>query len=198
MSSPSMLQSAMLMGAPCFPNAIAWSEENCIVVASASRALDILNFTPLNNRPIRIMYSHRDPSICKSGQGNMFIKNLDKEIDHKMLHDTISTFRSILSCKVVMDGSGQSKGYGFFQFDSEEAAQKVIEKLNGMLLNDKQIYMGPFLRKKERETTANRAKFNNVFVKNLSETTTDYELKHIFGEFGTITSVVVMRDVDGK
>lgn len=164
----------------------------------AARALDVLNFTPLNNRPIRIMYSHRDPSIRKSGQGNIFIKNLDKAIDHKALHDTFSTFGSILSCKVAVDGSGQSKGYGFVQFDSEEAAQKAIEKLNGMLLNDKQVYVGPFLRKQERETTADRAKFNNVFVKNLSETTTDDELKQIFGEFGTITSAVVMRDGDGK
>ncbi|MCI29065.1 polyadenylate-binding protein 2-like, partial [Trifolium medium] len=96
-----------------------------------ARALDVLNFTPLNNRLIRIMYSHRDPSIRKSGQGNIFIKNLDRAIDHKALHDTFSSFGNILSCKVAVDGSGQSKGYGFVQFDSEEAAQKAIEKLNG-------------------------------------------------------------------
>lgn len=41
-------------------------------------------------------------------------------------------------------------------------------------------------------------KFNNVFVKNLSESTTDEDLKSIFGEFGTITSAVVMKDGDGK
>ena len=41
---------------------------------TASRALDMLNFTPLNNKPIRIMYSHRDPSIRKSGAANIFIK----------------------------------------------------------------------------------------------------------------------------
>lgn len=41
---------------------------------AAARALDVLNFTPLNNKSIRIMYSHRDPSIRKSGTGNIFIK----------------------------------------------------------------------------------------------------------------------------
>ncbi|KAK7259722.1 hypothetical protein RIF29_25335 [Crotalaria pallida] len=41
---------------------------------SAARALDVLNFTPLNNKAIRIMYSHRDPSIRKSGTANIFIK----------------------------------------------------------------------------------------------------------------------------
>lgn len=164
----------------------------------AARALDVLNFTPLNGKPIRIMYSHRDPSIRKSGTGNIFIKNLDKAIDHKALHDTFSAFGNILSCKVATDTSGQSKGYGFVQFDNEESAQKAIEKLNGMLLNDKQVFVGPFLRKQERDSFTANSKFNNVFVKNLSESTTDEDLKKIFGEFGIITSAVVMRDAEGK
>ncbi|XP_002518733.2 polyadenylate-binding protein 8 [Ricinus communis] len=164
----------------------------------AARALDMLNFTPLNGSPIRIMYSHRDPSVRKSGSGNIFIKNLDKGIDHKALHDTFSAFGNILSCKVATDSSGQSKGYGFVQFDNEESAQKAIEKLNGMLLNDKQVYVGPFLRKQERESAIDKTRFNNVYVKNLSETTTEEDLKKAFGEYGTITSAVVMRDGDGK
>ncbi|KAF9675888.1 hypothetical protein SADUNF_Sadunf09G0080200 [Salix dunnii] len=164
----------------------------------AARALEMLNFTPLNGSPIRVMYSHRDPSVRKSGAGNIFIKNLDKAIDHKALHDTFSVFGNILSCKVATDPSGQSKGYGFVQFDSDEAAQKAIEKLNGMLLNDKQVYVGPFLRKQDRETVTDKIRFNNVFVKNLSEMTTEEDLNKAFGEYGTITSVVVMRDGDGK
>ncbi|KAJ4701723.1 Polyadenylate-binding protein [Melia azedarach] len=166
--------------------------------ADAARALDVLNFTPLNNKPIRVMYSHRDPSIRKSGTGNIFIKNLDKSIDHKALHDTFSSFGNILSCKISTDVSGQSKGYGFVQFDNEESAQSAIDKLNGMLINDKQVYVGHFLRKQERESALNKTKFNNVYVKNLSELTTDDDLKRTFGEYGTITSAVVMRDGDGK
>lgn len=99
---------------------------------------------------------------------------------------------------MATDFSGQSKGYGFVQFDNEESAQKAIEKLNGMLLNDKQVYVGPFLRKQERESATDKMRFNNVFVKNLSETVTDEDLNKTFGEFGTITSAVVMRDGDGK
>ncbi|XWS25582.1 hypothetical protein CRYUN_Cryun27aG0080500 [Craigia yunnanensis] len=164
----------------------------------AARALDLLNFTPVNNKPIRIMYSQRDPSLRKSGTANIFIKNLDKSIDHKALHDTFSSFGNIISCKISTDGFGQSKGYGFVQFDNGESAQNAIDKLNGMLINDKQVYVGYFLRKQERETALNKTKFNNVYVKNLSESTTDEDLKTIFGEYGEITSAVVMRDADGK
>ncbi|XP_051132521.1 polyadenylate-binding protein 2-like [Andrographis paniculata] len=163
----------------------------------AERALAELNFTPLNGKPIRIMYSHRDPSIRRSGTGNIFIKNLDKDIDHKALHETFSSFGSILSCKVATNSSGQSLGYGFVQYTTEESAQKAIEKLNGMLLNGKQVYVGPFVRKQERDMSVDKTKFTNVFVKNLSESTTEEDLQSMFGEFGSITSVVVMRNEDG-
>uniref|UniRef100_A0A803LGZ0 Polyadenylate-binding protein n=1 Tax=Chenopodium quinoa TaxID=63459 RepID=A0A803LGZ0_CHEQI len=164
----------------------------------AARAIDVLNFTPLNSRPIRIMYSHRDPSVRKSGAGNIFIKNLDKAIDNKALYDTFSTFGTILSCKIATDSSGQSKGHGFVQYETEESAQKAIEKLNGMLLNDKQVYVGPFQRRQERENAVDKAKFTNVFVKNLAEATSDDVMNKIFSQYGKITSAVVMRDADGK
>ena len=164
----------------------------------AARAIQELNYIPLYGKPIRVMYSHRDPSVRRSGAGNIFIKNLDESIDHKALHDTFSSFGNIVSCKVAVDSSGQSKGYGFVQYANEESAQKAIEKLNGMLLNDKQVYVGPFLRRQERDSTANKTKFTNVYVKNLAESTTDDDLKNAFGEYGKITSAVVMKDGEGK
>ncbi|CAH2051724.1 unnamed protein product [Thlaspi arvense] len=164
----------------------------------AARAIQELNYIPLNGKPVRVMYSHRDPSVRRSGAGNIFIKNLDKSIDHKALHDTFSAFGNIVSCKVAVDSSGQSKGYGFVQYETEESAQRAMAQLNGMLLNDKQVYVGPFLRRQERDSTSNITKFTNVYVKNLSESTTDDDLKNTFGEFGKITSAVVMKDGEGK
>ena len=49
-----------------------------------------------------------------------------------------------------------------------------------MLINDKQVYVGYFLRKHERETALNKTKFNNIYVKNLFESTIDEDLKTIF------------------
>ncbi|GFO13917.1 polyadenylate-binding protein [Plakobranchus ocellatus] len=133
----------------------------------AERAMDTMNFDTIKGRPIRIMWSQRDPSLRKSGVGNVFIKNLDKSIDNKALYDTFSAFGNILSCKIACDEHG-SKGYGFVHFETEEAARQSIEKVNGMLLNGKKVYVGRFIPRKERimQMGDKHRKYNNVYIKN--------------------------------
>jgi polyadenylate-binding protein len=168
--------------------------------ADAERALDTMNFDMIKGRPIRIMWSQRDPSLRKSGVGNVFIKNLDRNIDNKAMYDTFSAFGNILSCKVAQDESGASKGYGFVHFETEEAANKSIEKVNGMLLNGKKVYVGKFIPRKEREKElGEKAKlFTNVYVKNFGEDMNDDKLREMFERYGTITSHKVMSKDDGK
>jgi len=164
---------------------------------AAERALETLNYTTVSGKPIRIMWSHRDPQFRKSGVGNIFIKNLDKSIDNKALHDTFSQFGTILSCKVAQDMNGQSKGYGFVHFETEEAAQLAIEKVNNMQLQDKIVYVGPFLKRQDRGGDR-EAKFTNVYVKNVAEDVDDDQLKKLAEEFGEVVSAVVMKDDKGK
>lgn len=40
--------------------------------------------------------------------------------------------------KVVCDENG-SRGYGFVHFETHDAAERAIEKMNGMLLNDRKV-----------------------------------------------------------
>lgn len=118
----------------------------------------------------RIMWSQRDPALRKTGQGNIFIKNLDEQIDNKVrimtssicslftvclqaLHDTFAAFGNVLSCKVATDEHGRSKGYGFVHYETAEAAETAIKAVNGMLLNDKKVYVGHHISRKVSRCT---------------------------------------------
>ncbi|XP_053289857.1 polyadenylate-binding protein 4 isoform X2 [Pleuronectes platessa] len=167
--------------------------------ADAERALDTMNFDVVKGKPIRIMWSQRDPSLRKSGVGNVFIKNLDKTIDNKALYDTFSAFGNILSCKVVCDENG-SKGYAFVHFETQDAADRAIEKMNGMLLNDRKVFVGRFKSRKEREAElgARAKEFTNVYIKNFGDDMDDERLKVFFDKYGKTLSVKVMTDPTGK
>uniref|UniRef100_A0A4W5N1D5 Polyadenylate-binding protein n=1 Tax=Hucho hucho TaxID=62062 RepID=A0A4W5N1D5_9TELE len=158
-----------------------------------------MNFDVVKGKPIRIMWSQRDPSLRKSGVGNVFIKNLDKTIDNKALYDTFSAFGNILSCKVVCDENG-SKGYAFVHFETQDAADRAIEKMNGMLLNDRKVFVGRFKSRKEREADlgAKAKEFTNVYIKNFGDDMNDDKLKELFDQYGKTLSVRVMADPSGK
>jgi polyadenylate-binding protein len=165
----------------------------------AEKAIDALNFDVLKNRQMRIMWSQRDPSLRKSGVGNLFIKNLDKNIVVRDLYDTFSTIGDILSCKIATDEKGVSKGYGFVHFASKEAAETAIKKLHNKSLNGKTVYVAHFVPRNQRSNQgAGDPLFNNVFVKNFGEDMTDEKLFELFKEFGDITSYVVMKNDDGS
>jgi polyadenylate-binding protein len=168
--------------------------------ADAERALDTMNFDSLGERPMRIMWSQRDPALRKSGVGNVFIKNLDKSIDNKALYDTFSTFGNILSCKIMTDDNSNSRGYGFVHFETNEAAEQAIKSVNNMLLNDKKVYVGRFMTKAQRVEAYGAAnkRFTNVFVKNFGDGMEDVKLQEMFEKYGEITSAVVAKGDDGK
>lgn len=165
-------------------------------IEHAERALGNLNFKNIRNKPCRIMWSHRDPSLRKSGQGNIFVKNLSKTIDDKALYDTFGMFGPILSSKVSTNEQGESLGYGFVQYESEDAANSAIASVNGKVIAGQKVSVEAFKSKKERGGDQN--KFTNVFLKNIPEDVTEQRVREMFSKVGSITSLKVAFGDDGK
>lgn len=166
----------------------------------AEKAIDTLNYTEIKGKPCRIMWSQRDPASRKKGNGNIFIKNLHPAIDNKTLHDTFVDFGKILSCKVATDVNGNSKGFGYVHFETDEAAQDAIENVNGMVLNDLELYVGPHYSRKERDAKMQELidNFTNIYAKNFSLEWDEDHLKEMFAKYGEITSIHLAKDQDGK
>ncbi|KAK4687800.1 polyadenylate-binding protein, partial [Tremellales sp. Uapishka_1] len=172
---------------------------NYLNAADGERALEHLNYSLIKNRPCRIMWSQRDPALRKTGQGNIFIKNLDESIDNKALHDTFAAFGHVLSCKVGTDENGNSRGFGFVHYETGEAADAAIKAVNGMLLNDRKVFVGRHIGKKERQSKVEeqRAQFTNIYIKNFDAEATQEDFELLLRPFGTIVSAVLTVDEAG-
>lgn len=162
-------------------------------LSDAERALDTMNFTMIKGKPCRIMWSQRDPSLRRSGVGNIFVKNLHESIDNKQLYDTFSLFGNILSCKVVTDReTGKSKGYGYVHYETAEAANAAIEKLDGMLIDGQEVQVGHFMRRNERP---GQNDWTNCYVKKIPFEWDDARLRKEFEQFGEVISASVATGV---
>ncbi|UKK00708.2 polyadenylate-binding protein [Theileria orientalis] len=161
----------------------------------AEAALENLNYIEIKGHPTRIMWSNRDPSLRKSGAGNIFVKNLDKSIDTKSLYDTFAHFGTILSCKVAVDSTGASRRYGFVHYESEESAREAIEKVNGMLIGGKKVEVAPFLRKQDRET---EEVYTNLYIRNFPADWDEEALRQFLEKYGEITSMMLKEDSKGR
>ena len=72
-------------------------------LAHAEKAMNTMNLALLMGQPMRIMWSQRDPSLRRSGVGNVFIKNFGESLGDEKLKKVFSKFDKTISYKVVKD-----------------------------------------------------------------------------------------------
>lgn len=165
-------------------------------MADAERALDTMNFTDIKNKQCRIMWSQRDPSLRRSGVGNIFVNNLNESIDNKQLYDTFSVFGNILSCKVVCDKeTGLSKGYGYVHYETSEAAKAAIKKLDGKFVDTQEVQVVEFM---SRGARPGQNEFTNLYVKNIPYEWDDAKFNEEFSKYGEIISASISQGIRPK
>ncbi|XP_031267715.1 polyadenylate-binding protein 6-like [Pistacia vera] len=140
---------------------------------------------------------------------NLYVKNLAEDMTEDALHEMFSKFGKVCNVVIMKDGKGNSRGFGFVNFESAEEARKAVDVLNGALMGSKILFVGRAQKKAERaerlkrelEDTYNskiqKLKASNLYVKNLNASVDDKKLQEFFGRFGYIISSRVMRHNDG-
>ena len=112
-------------------------------VADADYAIQVLSMVKVYGRPLRVNKSSLDKKAGSSLDvgANLFLGNLDTDVDEKLLFDTFSSFGTIVRQPKVMrdEDTNQSKGYGFVSFDSFEASDLAIDCMHNQYLCNRQI-----------------------------------------------------------
>jgi len=171
---------------------------NFVNPVDAERALDTMNFTPINSKPCRLMWSERNPEKRKRHEANLFICNLHPTIDNKTLFDTFSMFGDILSCKIQTDDNGVSLGYGFVHYTTKSAAEKALQRVNGMEIAGKKVLVCHHKARSRRgkEEKKDNA-WTNLYIKNFPLDWNEDKLKEILTPHGECT-VCISKKEDGS
>jgi len=62
----------------------------------------------------------------------VYVGNLSKQVNDSQLNDLAVPFGSLVSANVAVEkNGGQSKGFGFLDFSTDDAARAAITGLNG-------------------------------------------------------------------
>lgn len=106
----------------------------------AEYAIRILNMIKLYGKPLRVSKATQDKSEADIG-ANLFIGNLDPDVDEKLIYDTFSAFGVVKGQPKIMRDpeTGTSKGFGFVAFEDFDASDAAIESMNGQWLMNRQI-----------------------------------------------------------
>ncbi|TMW45581.1 hypothetical protein DOY81_009339 [Sarcophaga bullata] len=106
----------------------------------ADYAIKIMNMIKLYGKPIRVNKASAHQKNLDVG-ANIFIGNLDVEVDEKLLYDTFSAFGVILQTPKIMRDpeTGNSKGFAFINFASFEASDAAMDAMNGQYLCNRPI-----------------------------------------------------------
>jgi RNA recognition motif-containing protein len=74
----------------------------------------------------------------------LFVARLPQSATSESLKNLFESFGNVTEAKVIMDReTGMSKGYGFVQMATKDAAENAISHLNGFELDGKDILVKP-------------------------------------------------------
>uniref|UniRef100_T1IJJ2 Splicing factor 3B subunit 4 n=1 Tax=Strigamia maritima TaxID=126957 RepID=T1IJJ2_STRMM len=109
-------------------------------VEEADSAIRVMNLVKVFGKPIRVNKAFVQYKQMDIG-ANVFIGNLDPEVDEKLLYDTFNIFGVMLQSPRCMryPDTGLSKGFAFIHYASFEAADSAIETMNGRSLCNRAI-----------------------------------------------------------
>ena len=89
---------------------------------------------------------------------NIFISNLNFNVNDEELKGLFEAFGEVTSSKVITDKiTGRSRGFGFVEMSDEEEGKQAIDKLNGSEFNGRELNVSVA---RPREDSGNRGNFD--------------------------------------
>lgn len=71
----------------------------------------------------------------------LYVGNLDYATEGKDLEELFASEGKVVYAKVITDPNGRSRGFGFVEMETEQEAQKALEKFNKYRFRDRTLFV---------------------------------------------------------
>eukprot|EP00612_Vaucheria_litorea_P004820 CAMPEP_0171463260 /NCGR_PEP_ID=MMETSP0945-20130129/6991_1 /TAXON_ID=109269 /ORGANISM="Vaucheria litorea, Strain CCMP2940" /LENGTH=301 /DNA_ID=CAMNT_0011989995 /DNA_START=304 /DNA_END=1206 /DNA_ORIENTATION=+ len=126
----------------------------------------------------------------------VFVGNLGWDTTNEDLQETFGKFGETSECYIVFDrNTGESRGFGFVTFGSEEEAKEAVASMNGAELDGRRLRVNI---SKPKITAQARDAVDDckVYVGNLGYDTKAEALEEVFSTCGTVSHVNLLTDFE--
>ncbi|XP_015180344.1 PREDICTED: ELAV-like protein 2 isoform X19 [Polistes dominula] len=120
---------------------------------------------------------------------NLIVNYLPQSMTQDEIRSLFSSIGEVESCKLIRDKlTGQSLGYGFVNYHRPEDAEKAINTLNGLRLQNKTIKVS------YARPSSEAIKGANLYVSGLPKNMTQSDLENLFNPYGRIITSRILCD----
>lgn len=120
---------------------------------------------------------------------NLIVNYLPQTMSQDEIRSLFVSFGEVESCKLIRDKvTGQSLGYGFVNYVKQEDAEKAINALNGLRLQNKTIKVSI------ARPSSESIKGANLYVSGLPKNMTQSDLESLFSPYGKIITSRILCD----
>ncbi len=100
-------------------------------------AIKIMNLIKVYGKPIKLSKASTDKRITNIG-ANIFVGNLSKDIDDKILRNIFSNFGTVVNLRLIEDKT-KTKQHALIDYSSFESSDNAIKSMNEQMLYGKKL-----------------------------------------------------------
>ncbi|CAH0747825.1 unnamed protein product [Bemisia tabaci] len=120
---------------------------------------------------------------------NLIVNYLPQTMTQEEIRSLFSSIGEVESCKLIRDKmTGQSLGYGFVNYHRPDDADKAINTLNGLRLQNKTIKVS------YARPSSEAIKGANLYVSGLPKNMAQQDLENLFSPYGRIITSRILCD----
>ena len=130
---------------------------------------------------------------------NLIVNYLPRSITESDLKELFSSVSVPTKCRLMRNPvTGESLTYAYVEFNTAQATAEVIQRFNGMNLQDKKIKVSYAKKSSSSQSSSQAIKDTNVYIASLPTWISEPKLLELFSPFGEVVTHKLLTNPDGS